>query len=139
MVARGRLRWARAHLAAACRSGCAARPARKGKAGRKNGGSKDEEPLPFHRSRLFNSRESSPGAPGPASAHVIPGPPLPPPLAREAASSARLSPGAATLCRRLAGELGVGVQTLLEAAPRLRPVRGAHIIWTVSAYRDQFK
>lgn len=46
--------------------------------------------------RLPDSGESPPGAPGPASAHVIPGPPLPPPLAREAASSAQPSPGAAT-------------------------------------------
>lgn len=95
-MARGGCRWARAHLAAACLSGWAARPAGKGKEGGKNGGSKDEEPPPFRRSRLSDSRESSPGAPRPASAHVIPGPPLPPPLAREAASSALPSRGAAT-------------------------------------------
>lgn len=69
---------------------------RERKEGGKNGGSKDEEPPPFHRSRLSDSRESSPGAPRPASAHVIPGPPLPPPLAREAASSALPSRGATT-------------------------------------------
>lgn len=96
-MARGGYRWARApHLAAACLSGWATRPARKGKEGGKNGGSKDEEQPPFHRSRLSDSRESSPGAPRPASAHVIPGPPLPPPLAREAASSALPNRGAAT-------------------------------------------
>lgn len=46
--------------------------------------------------RLPDSGESPPGAPGPASAHVIPEPPLPPPLAGEDASSAQPSPGAAT-------------------------------------------
>lgn len=121
-VARGGCRWARAHLAAARLSRWAARPAGKGKEGGKDRGSEDEEPpppLPFHRSRLSDSRESSPGAPGPASAHVIPGPPLPPPLAREAASSAlRAEPGRRHLARALRGSWewawGRGKQTLPE-------------------------
>ena len=81
----------RAHLAPAHLSGWAAGLGNEGK-GRREARRRRRS----RRSRLPDSGESPPGPPGPASAHVIPGPPLPPPLAREAASSAQLSPGAAT-------------------------------------------
>lgn len=71
--------------------------------------------------RLPDSGESPPGAPRPASAHVIPGPPLPPPLAREAASSAQPSPGAATWlapCWGARGFLSLGLPRGCGRPPR---------------------
>lgn len=78
-----------------------------------------------HRRCLPDSGESPPGAPRPASAHVIPGPPLPPPLAREAASSAQPSPRAATWPAPCWGARGGGVLSLGPLRGCGRPPRGA--------------
>lgn len=88
----------RAHLAPAHLSGWAARPESEGKGRRE--AKRSRRSRRCRRRRLPDSGESPPGTPGPASTHVIPGPPLPPPqpppLAGEAASSAQPGPGAAT-------------------------------------------
>lgn len=84
----GRRAGGRAPRAPAHLSGWAARPGSERKA--------RSEARRRRRRGLSDSGESPLGAPGPASAHVIPGPPLPPPLAGEAASSAQPSPSTAT-------------------------------------------
>lgn len=115
-----------AHLAPAHLSGWAARPESEGKGRREARRSRRSR---RRRRRLPDSGESPPGTPGPASTHVIPGPPLPPPQpppqAGEAASSAQPSPGAATWPVTAGGPGLLSPESPLEAADVLSGVAPA--------------